>query len=142
MKRKNKTKKIKIISCILIIIFIFLISNVHAIEAEQNNEKQFSLKTINEIKQSMRDKNNKTLFVLTKEDDFEDLSERISESLKSQEDSKLKKGYNSLIKKYKYIIEADTVEVSFSKPGNNYNRDDENDLEEEDEKSYTEILKN
>ena len=139
MKRLLK----KIINSILITIFLtFYISNVCAIELDEINEKQFEYKTISEIKQQIVDKENKKMFMLTTEEDFEQLSENLFEYLNSQEDSKLKRGYNSLVKKYKSIIENDTPEVAFNKPNSSYNRDEKDDTAEESKGRYTVVFKN
>ena len=139
MKRLLK----KIINSILIIIFLTLyISNVCAIEPEEINEEQFEFKTISEIKQQMIDKENKKMFMLITEEDFEQLSEDLFECLNSQEDNKLKRGYNSLVKEHKSIIENDVPKVAFDKPSSDYNRDEKDDIGEESKKRYTVVFKN
>ena len=138
----NKCRKLKkIISSILIIIFLTLyISNVYAIESEEINEEQFEFKTISEIKHQMIDKENKKMFMLITEEDFEQLSEDLFECLNSQEDNKLKRGYNSLVKEHKSIIENDVSKVAFDKPSSNYNRDEKDDISEESKERYTVVF--
>lgn len=149
MKEYSKLKKIitSIGSILIIIMVIISVSNIYAIASEGSNEEEFEFKKIDEVKhaieQSMIDNNdkNKKMFILTTEDNFERVSDEIFECINSQENSKLKKGYNSLEKTYKSILESENPQVSFYKPNSDYNRDDKDNTNQS-KKRYTVVFKN
>ena len=126
----GKIKKTIIVLMVIILAFI-LFSKTYALESEQ--EEEFTSKTIQDIKEEINGKNNKELFMLTTQDDIEKIAQNINDKKIAQ----LNSGYNSLANKYNYIINSDAQEVEFTKPLEDYDRN-----EKIVKKNYTVVLKN